>query len=109
MPSGHPSIALPLVNIGNIHLSRGEFDNALHNFKSALELQQKSLPNDHPDIAKTLHNLAMVYKRQGNNEKAQEYFQQADDIASRTLPAEHPILHTLDAHKTHVFDIVDNS
>jgi tetratricopeptide (TPR) repeat protein len=96
---------MPLVNIGNIHLRRGELDEAFDNFKSALEIQRKTLPNDHPDIVRTLHNLAMVYRRQGNDEKARESFQQAEDIANRTLPALHPILYTLDAHKSHVFDI----
>ncbi len=106
LPSEHFSIAVPLVNIGNIHLKRGELDKAFNNFKTALEIQQKSLPKDHPDIVRTLHNLAMVYKRQGNNERARESFQQAADVASRTLPPEHPILYTLDAHKSHVFDML---
>ena len=95
-----------LVNIGNIYLRRGELDKAYNNFKAALEIQQKSLPNDHPDIVRTLHDLAMVYKRQGKDESACASFQQAENVASRTLRPELPILCTLDAHRSHVFDML---
>ncbi len=48
LPPGHPNRALPRVNLGNVKLAAGQYEEALEEYESALKLQEASLPGDHP-------------------------------------------------------------
>ncbi len=104
LPPGHPNCALPRVNLGNVYLAAGQYEEALQEYESALKLQESSLPGDHPDIARTLHNLAVVHVHRGNLVQAKEYLDRAEDTAGRTLSAKHPMMTLLGKTKDFMVD-----
>jgi len=91
LPPGHPSLALLLVNIANVHSRHNQYETALIHYEAALELQQASLPGDHPDLARTLYNLAKLHDLRGDTEMANNCSQRAKDAIGQTLNAVHPL------------------
>lgn len=88
-------MALAMVNCGNVHLKRGEFDLALEQYTNALALQESALPGDHPDIARTLHNMAQVHKLRGDPEQSYSCLERAKETVNKTLNAQHPLVQAL--------------
>ena len=92
------------INLGNVYRAAGKHEEAVQEYESGLEIQEKYLPADHSDIVRTLHNLSVTYADLGDTQKAKEYFGRAEDIAQRTLTGKHPLTHIITRTKTNVMD-----
>lgn len=75
----HGAIALSLVNIGNIHLSRGYVKDAEECFLESLEIRKHL--GDLRAISVSLNGLGAVYHEQGNAARAVEVWEEAIKIA----------------------------
>jgi tetratricopeptide (TPR) repeat protein len=70
-------------NLGNVHFSLHDYENAKFNYEKSLEIyrqfyqHQNGAAVNHPDIAHSLHNLGLVLKSMGKLERAKEHFEQS--------------------------------
>lgn len=64
-------------------------DEALKNYRLALELQEKHFGRQHEDTADTISNIAAAYDRMGNREEAITYFEEALEIRRKLFGEEH--------------------
>ncbi|CAF4577189.1 unnamed protein product, partial [Didymodactylos carnosus] len=62
LPSNHPLLATTYNNIGLVHAEKCEYDKALENYESTLEIQLKSLPSNHSSLATTYNNIGSALK-----------------------------------------------
>ncbi|CAF1543817.1 unnamed protein product [Didymodactylos carnosus] len=74
LPSNRPSLATTYNNIGAVHAEKSEYDKALENYGTALEIQLKSLPSNHPSLATTYNNIGAVHAEKGEYDKALENY-----------------------------------
>lgn len=65
-------------------------DEALANYRKALDIQVNHFGEQHPDTAETIGNIAATYDRMGNQEEALKYFQQALEIRQQLFGDQHP-------------------
>eukprot|EP00980_Cylindrotheca_fusiformis_P029551 scaffold23505_cov119-Cylindrotheca_fusiformis.AAC.10 len=69
-------------NIATIHVDQGEYDLAVDEFHTALELKQETGGENHPEVAKTLNSLGILHAGALHQyPKARECFQRALMIA----------------------------
>ena len=71
------------VNLGNLHLERGEFDRAVASYKKAVEIEPAFIPG--------YINLADVYRLQNQDEKGRSILLHALDIAPESASAHHAL------------------
>ncbi len=64
-------------------------DQALANYRKALDIQVNHFGEQHPDTAETISNIAATYDRRGNQEEALKYFQQALEIRQKLFGDQH--------------------
>ncbi len=58
--------------MGSIHLSKGEFDDALRNYEKSLEVMEGI--SELRGIAAALNNMGIVYHRKGEQDKALDFY-----------------------------------
>ena len=73
-------------NIGNICYDEDEYEHALENYRSKLQLQVDSTGEQHADAAYTYRQLGNVCYRQDNYEQAVTYYLKSFDIRKAVLP-----------------------
>ncbi len=64
-------------------------DEALANYRKALDIQVNHFGEQHPDTAETISNIAATYDRRGNQEEALKYFNQALEIRQQLFGDQH--------------------
>jgi len=64
----HPDTATSYNNIGDVYDAKGDYENALVEYRKALEIQLKVLGPDHPDTATSYNNIGAVYDAKGDYE-----------------------------------------
>jgi CHAT domain-containing protein/Tfp pilus assembly protein PilF len=79
-------IAATLDRIGDVYAGRTQFDEALDQYRRALEIRRRLLGDDHPGLAQDLHNIGSVHLRQGKLAEARDDLRAAV-LASRQGPA----------------------
>jgi tetratricopeptide (TPR) repeat protein len=80
-------IALSFMNFGIIFENQKEWDSAIDNFKSALEmLENLNKPNY---IAECYRHFSKIYKGKGEKAKAEYYLKKAEEIVTTTTPVGH--------------------
>ena len=84
--------ALCYQNLGLAYLSCSKYDEALSNYKKAIEIQKKIFYESHPDIGLSYYNLGKVCCNQGNYEIALRYLLKAADIQKSAFGNSHPSL-----------------
>ena len=57
-------------NLGNVHVSMGEYEQAKALFEQALAVQQEVLGAEHPEVADSLNNLGVVHAALGEYEES---------------------------------------
>ncbi|SEM22829.1 CHAT domain-containing protein [Stigmatella aurantiaca] len=67
----HPTVALCLNLLGNLHRRQGDFAQAEPLFLRALAIREATLGQDHPEAAYSLNSLAILYMEQGLYNKAE--------------------------------------
>ncbi|CAF1543832.1 unnamed protein product [Didymodactylos carnosus] len=90
----HPDISQNYNNIGAVHAEKGEYDKALENYESTLEIQIKSLPCRHPSLANTYTNIGLALNKKGEYAKALENYERSLQIQLKSLPSNRPSLAT---------------
>jgi tetratricopeptide (TPR) repeat protein len=60
--------------MGLNYKDQGDFDQALRNYKLALEIREESLDKTHPDVVAVRHNIGQLFFDKGNKEEAMKYF-----------------------------------
>jgi tetratricopeptide (TPR) repeat protein len=80
LPSGHPSIATTLKDMGIVQFKMGNDENALRYFNQALEINRKSLAEYHIDVAHCHANMGRVHFKRKEYSLALEQFKKALDI-----------------------------
>lgn len=66
------TVALALLNIGNINLSQYQFEEALENYEKALKIVRKY--DDKYNEMKLLQNIGSIYYLKGNYKKTKKYY-----------------------------------
>ena len=61
-----PTNAADHKKLGIEMLTRGQYDQALYSFKTALDLEAKELGDRHPTVAATKVNIGVIFQSQGN-------------------------------------------
>jgi tetratricopeptide (TPR) repeat protein len=87
-----PQSATTLNNLGAVHESLGEFEQAEYRYRNSLAVIETIQGSDHPDITMGLNNLASLYFSQQLFEKAEPLWQRALGISERILGDKHPHL-----------------
>jgi tetratricopeptide (TPR) repeat protein len=80
LPTGHPSIASTLKDMGVVQAKMGNDENALEYFNQALEINQKYLSSYHLDLADCYTNIGRVHYKRQEYSVALEKFKKALDI-----------------------------
>ncbi|MEM6994142.1 MAG: serine/threonine-protein kinase [Myxococcota bacterium] len=86
----HPLLARSLNALGNVHFGRAEYDEALIDYRAALELRQRVFGPSHPEVAGALNNVAIVLSRQGEFDAAIDALRRAVAIDASALGELHP-------------------
>jgi predicted ATPase len=73
--------ALALQNIGNVYLSKKDYDKALEEYEKSLEIRQKI--NDELGIGACLNNIALVHYGKEEYDSALEYLEKSLEIAKK--------------------------
>ncbi|MCX4247339.1 serine/threonine-protein kinase [Paraliomyxa miuraensis] len=83
-------LARCLSNLAVVSSSRGEYEQARHDFEQVLQLEEETLGPEHPEVAGSLSNLATVLRSQGDYERAELHFERALQIFEQALGPDHP-------------------
>ena len=86
----NPSIASSIRSLGVLHSHRGEWTEAEHDFRRALDLMK--LDDDPEQWALACHNLGVAVYRQGKLDEAETLFRRAYEARREHLEADHPHL-----------------
>lgn len=89
-PPMHPSLAVPLMQLGLVHLHRHDYDAAQRCFSQALEIASLRFGDSHPYSADALDGLGQIYATIGTSEQALEHLFRAFSIRRRYLGTDHP-------------------
>lgn len=73
----HPDTATSLFDIGYVHYTKSEYDQALKYYAEALSIRQELLGEKHADTAKSLSGFGSIHVDKGEYDKAIEYYEQA--------------------------------
>ncbi len=73
--------ALALQNIGNVYLSKKEYDKALGQYEKSLEIREKI--GDELGIGACLNNIALVHYGKGDYESALKYLEKSLEISKK--------------------------
>ena len=76
----HPNTATAYNNLGVIKEKIGDYQSALTNHLTALNIREKTLDKTHPDIAQSCNNIASCCAKLGNNKEVVDYFNKAIEI-----------------------------
>ena len=86
-----------------MYLALAQYDKALNEYQTALQIQEQLLPIDHPDIIRTMHNLAVIHIHLGSSPKAKEFLARAEETAVQMFSAEHPMMTLLGKTKEYLY------
>ncbi len=86
----HPSTAISLNNLAQLHVDMGDYAIASPLLQRALQINEKALGPDHPGTATNLNNLANLYVNMGDYARAEPLDQRALKIYEKALGPEHP-------------------
>ncbi len=67
--------------LGDVHEQRNEFDDAIKNYETALQIAQQNMVT--PKITDLNSKIAGVYSKSGDTEKAEAFYNNSLDMASR--------------------------
>ncbi|MEM7151345.1 MAG: serine/threonine-protein kinase [Myxococcota bacterium] len=68
----------------------GDYEQAEHDYRRALEIWEEGLGADHPLLGKATNNLGNLLHEQGRYEGAEHLFRRARELGEAALGAEHP-------------------
>ena len=105
----HINIATRYNNIGLVLDNLCQYNEALENYKRALEIELVHLPPIHPLLATTYNNIGMIHLKNGNHLDALIYYQNTFEIFERSLPANHPSLANTHHNIAHVLLDLDRT
>ena len=88
----HPDLGTAYNIMGTIYLELDRLDNAMHYFKYALNVHEKTLTNDHILIAADLNNIGMVDLQAHRFDIASDRLSRSLQIKLSVLPADHPLV-----------------
>jgi tetratricopeptide (TPR) repeat protein len=77
-------------NLGVLRADQSRFDDAVEQFRRAIEIRERAFGEETPNLATALNNLGSVLYMQGDYEGAIEVHRRALEIRERVLGAEHP-------------------
>ena len=87
----HANVAVGVANMASVLQEQGKLDEAVVQFRIALDIHRTALGDDHYQVAAALHNLAYALRlRDESSAEASELGRQALVVAERTLGATHP-------------------
>jgi len=86
----HPNVATCYGNIGNVYSAQGDYDNALLQQHTSLEIKLRVLESEHPEVAASYNDIGTVYELQGKYEEAGLQFLKSLGIRLRVLGSGHP-------------------
>jgi CHAT domain-containing protein/tetratricopeptide (TPR) repeat protein len=90
-------MAATLDRIGDVYAGRQQYDEALDQYRRALDIRRQLHGDDHPGIARGLRNIGSVHRRQGKFAEARDDLRGAV-LASRQAPGTTPaVLEKLEA------------
>ncbi|CAF0794620.1 unnamed protein product [Adineta steineri] len=81
--------ALYYNQLGRVHQTQSNYENAIWYYEKALEIRQKTLPSNDPFLATSYNNIGLVYCDIGEYSKALSYYEKALEIRQKTLPSNH--------------------
>jgi tetratricopeptide (TPR) repeat protein len=73
-------------------MKMNQLDQALPNYQTALDIQQKSLSENHKSLASTLYNIGSVHETKSDFKLALDYYLKAMKIYHHAVPVTHPEL-----------------
>merc|ERR1719326_2510447 len=83
----NPEIAVALTGYGSLLSDEGKFQDALRNYKRALELNMQTVGALHPETAATHNNIGTLYQDAGDDLQAQKHFEESLDIQTKNSGA----------------------
>jgi tetratricopeptide (TPR) repeat protein len=72
-----------------VYYGKGDYENALVDYRKALEIGLKVLGPDHPDTATSYHNIGNGYHGKGDYENALAEYRKALEIRLKVLGPNH--------------------
>jgi serine/threonine protein kinase len=85
-----PEIALSLNNLGNIHESQGNTEQALLSYRRALDINEQIYGSGHPAVSAGLSDLGGIMEQMERYPEAMAFTRRALVIDERTLGPDHP-------------------
>ncbi len=86
----HVVVATMLSNVGRVHHSRREFDQALAAFQDSLQMREELLGPDSLATSDSLNAVGRAYYARSEYETALTYYERALEIRRRHLGPDHP-------------------
>jgi CHAT domain-containing protein len=81
----HPRLAMCLMDLAGLHMTRHDYDRSLAELQRANEINQRTLSPDDFNAIAVVHNIGDVYIRLGEPDLARPYEEQALAAIERTL------------------------
>ena len=85
----HPDVASSYNNIGNVYDHQGKYEEALVQYRRALEIKIRVFGQDHPGVAKSKYNIALLHKGRQETEKARQLFLECEKIYAAVHGPDH--------------------
>jgi len=89
-PAGKETIASILSRIGGIHFKKGQYEDAMRQYKEAKNLTVELKGVNHPEVAGILHYIGGIHHKHQDYEEAMTCYQEAVRIYHSTLGPGHP-------------------
>jgi len=86
----HPETGSSYNNLGYTYYCNGEYNLALSNLNTALDIRKKVLPAYHPAVARTINNIGIVLFAMNEIEKALERCICAYNLRKKIYEEDHP-------------------
>ncbi|MEM7495687.1 MAG: tetratricopeptide repeat protein, partial [Myxococcota bacterium] len=85
----HQDTADSYNNLGNAYYKKGDYDQAITNFKEALVIRRQVLGDQHEKTADSYHNLGFAYGSKDSHDQAITNFKEALVIRRQVLGDQH--------------------
>jgi serine/threonine protein kinase len=86
----HPTVAMYLENLGNVHFRQGRLDQTALQLEQVLAVRRRALGDDSEPVARTMANMATVYARAGDVDRAVRIYREAVPRLAAKLGPDHP-------------------
>lgn len=104
VPERYPKLAQCFCSIGTFYANKNNYEEAIKNFTTALNIYLKCCPHNYSDLGLCYMNICNAYADLGQPTKTVEYYDKSETLYLNSLPHDHPDLRLLYHNMARTFE-----